>query len=437
MVKPNMRRSYLKYLLLSLSLPLALNGCDSKSTLSGKREAVFTLEPSVKPHLELSGAKIIMGSAHDNHEWPVQGGTHSHAIENLALSAKPGQAWKTNIGYGTNDEKKLTSNLIVAEQKVFAMDSHGKITAIDLKTGTKVWHSETSPAGDAGETLGGGIAYDNGIIYASTSFGDVMALNANDGKSLWTRHVTTPMRIAPTIKDGRVFVVTIANELFALNSKDGEVLWDHAGLPETTGLLGGGTPAIDGNVVVVTYSSGEIYALRVENGYQLWTDALSASVSIDSISSITHIRARPVIYQGIVYVVSHGGKIAAIDINSGVRLWHRDLSGIRTPAVNGDYIFVITNINELICMNRHTGEAYWSTAMPATDNKTKLFWAGPVIAGNALVITGSNGEVVFYNPENGQKLHHISTREKFMLSPVVAQQTLLALSEDGDVTAWR
>lgn len=436
MVISNMRTTY-KYLLLSLSLPFILNGCDSKSTLSGKREAIFTLEPSVKPHPELSGSKITVGSLYHNHDWPVQGGSHSHALENLSLSPKLSHAWKTNIGYGANDEKKLTSNLIVAEDKVFAMDSHGKVSALSVKDGQKIWHMETSPSGEGSETLGGGIAYDHGVIYVSTSFGDVIALDAKDGKQVWSRHVRTPMRIAPTVKDGRIFVVTIANELYALNTKDGEILWDHAGLPETTGLLGGGTPAIDGNIIVVTYSSGEIYALRVENGYQLWTDALSASVSLDSISSITHIRARPVIYQGVVYVVSHGGKIAAIDINSGVRLWHRDLSGIRTPAVNGDYIFLITNINELICMNRHSGEAYWSISLPASDSSTKLFWAGPVIAGGALIINGSNGEVLFYNPENGQKLHQMATKEQFMLSPVVAQQTLFALSEGGDVLAWR
>ncbi len=437
MVKPNMRNHYLKHLMLSLSFPLILMGCDSKSPLSGKREAIFTLEPTIKPSVELKGSKILLSSPETNTEWPVQGGTHSHAISPLSLSSKLTQTWKTNIGYGTNDERKLTSNLLVAEQKVFGMDTHGNVTALDLKNGQKLWTVETSPPGESGETLGGGIAYDQGVIYISTSFGDVLALSAKDGKKLWSRHVTTPMRIAPTVKDGRVFAVTISNELFALSTKDGEILWNHAGLPETTGLLGGGTPAVEGNIIVVTYSSGEIYALRVENGYQLWNDALSSSLSLDSISSITHIRARPVIYQGVVYVVSHGGKIAAIDLNSGIRLWSRDLSGIRTPAVNNDYIFLITNLNELICLNRHTGEAYWSQTLPTTDSKQKVFWAGPVIAGGALIMTGSNGEVLHFNPENGQKLHQIPTRERFMLSPVVAQQTLLALSEDGDVIAWR
>jgi outer membrane protein assembly factor BamB len=437
MVDPNMRNNHLKYLLLSLSFPLVLAGCDSKSPLSGKREAIFTMEPTIKPHPELSGTKIHLSAPETNADWPVQGGTHSHAIAPLALGQKLSQVWKTNLGYGTNDERKITSNIIVADHKVFGMDSHGHVVAIDLKSGNKLWTAETSPSGESGETLGGGVVYDNGVIYAATSFGDVIAFDVKDGKKLWSSHVTTPIRIAPTVKDGRIFAVSISNELFALNAKDGEVLWTHAGLPETTGLLGGGTPAIEGNTIVVTYSSGEIYGLRVENGYQLWNDALSSSMSIDSISSITHIRARPVIYQGIVYVVSHGGKIAAIDLNTGIRLWNRDLSGIRTPAVHNDYIFLITNVNELICMNRHTGEAYWSAALPTSHGKQKIFWAGPVIAGGSLVINGSNGEVLFYNPENGQKLHHLTTKERFMLSPVVAQQTLLALSEDGDVVAWR
>jgi outer membrane protein assembly factor BamB len=428
---------YLKSLFLFLSISVFLTGCDSKPTLSGKREAVFTLEPSVKANPELSGSSITLDSPSTNQDWPVQGGTHSHAIHPLALNASFTQSWKNNLGYGANADRKITSNLIVAEGKVFGIDSYSTVSALDLKTGQKLWSVETAPPGESSETLGGGIAYDQGTIYVATSFGEILALNAQDGKKLWTRQIVTPMRIAPTVKDGRIFAVTIANELFALNAKDGEILWNHAGLPEATGLLGGGTPAIEDNVIVVTYSSGEIYALRVENGYQLWTDTLSSTLSLDSISSITHIRARPVIYQGGVYVISHGGKIAAIDLNSGVRLWHKDLSGIRTPAVHRDYIFLVTNANELIALNRHTGEAYWSVNLPATDKKQRVFWAGPVIAGGMLIITGSNGEILCYKPENGQKLHQIETRERFMLSPVVAQNTLLTLSEDGDILAWR
>jgi outer membrane protein assembly factor BamB len=424
-------------LLLTVAFPILLVGCDSKPTLSGKREVIFTLEPSVKPNPELAVNKIALDPGQTNHVWPVQGGTHDHAIPPLSLKVPPTKVWKSNIGYGASNEKKIISNLLVADNMVFGMDSYGRITALNLKTGEKIWAAETSPSSEAHETLGGGIAYDQGVIYVATSFGETLAFNAKDGKKLWGRALSTPMRIAPTVKDGRVFVVTISNELYALNAQNGETLWNHAGLPEATGLLGGGTPAIEGNTIVVTYSSGEIYALRVENGYPLWNDTLNASLAFDSISSITHIRARPVIYQGVVYVISHGGKIAAIDLNSGFRLWQRDISGIRTPAVHRDYLFMITNMNELICLNRHTGEAYWSSTLPQIDNKTRVFWAGPVIAGSTLVVNGSNGDVLFFNPENGKKIHRIDTQENFMLSPVVADQTLLALSEDGDVIAWR
>lgn len=416
-----------------------LAGCDtfsSKTPLSGKRETLFATDRSLKTEGQGGAVGVDTSHATTNKDWVVAGGSLNHVLPVLAAPKAPKESWKTNIGSGNSSEKRLISNLLTVDNHAFGMDTYGKVTALNRQTGEKVWSVETSPEDRSSETLGGGIAYAEGKVFVTTSFGDVIAVDAKTGKELWRQALLTPMRIAPTVADGRVFVVTINNELHALSSKNGENLWTHTGLPEATGLLGGGVPAIENNIIVVPYSSGELYALRTENGYPVWTDTLSPTLSADSLSSISHIRARPIISQGVIYAVSHGGRMAAIDVNSGIRLWQKDISSIRTPAIIGNYMYLISTNNELVCLNRQNGDIVWTINLPMTDDGQKVNWAGPIATSQGLLVTGSNGVMDYYSPQDGKKVHGLTTGQQFSLSPIVVDKKIYTLSDSADVTAW-
>lgn len=423
----------------ALASSILLTGCDtftSKTPLSGKREALFSTDRSLKAEGQANAINVDTSHATTNKDWTMAGGSLNHALPILSAPKAPKESWKTNIGSGNSSEKRLISNLLVAEDRVFGMDTNGNVTALNKQTGEKIWSVATSPEDRSSDTLGGGIAYMEGKIFVATSFGDVIALDAKTGKELWRQALLTPMRIAPTVANGRVFVVTIGNELHALSSKNGENLWTHTGLPEATGLLGGGVPAIENNIIVVPYSSGELYALRTENGYPVWTDTLTPSLSADSLSSISHIRARPIISQGVLYAVSHGGRMAAIDVNSGIRLWQKDISSVRTPALIGSYIYLVSINNELVCLNRQNGDIVWTINLPMTDEGQKVNWAGPIATSQGLLVTGSNGAMEYYSPQDGKKVHGLTTGQQFSLSPIIVDKKIYTLNDSADVTSW-
>src|SRR5919202_3275133 len=152
------------------------------------------------------------------------------------------------------------------------MDASSEVLACDATSGKRLWDVDITPKGERGHTFGGGLAFADGRIFVSSGYAQVLALDAESGKEIWRQPVGAPVRGAPTVADGRVFAVTVENELDVLSADDGRKLWTHNGTSETAGLLGGTTPAVDGDVVVVPYSSGEIFALRVENGRPLWSD---------------------------------------------------------------------------------------------------------------------------------------------------------------------
>jgi outer membrane protein assembly factor BamB len=213
-------------------------------------------------------------------------------------------------------------------------------------------------------------------------------------------------------------------------------MWNHAGFPETVGLLGGGSPAVKGNTVIVAYSSGEVFALAADSGTPLWTDTLIAASQLEGVSSLPHIRARPIIVDKITYLVSHGGRIAAINMLTGARIWYKDFGGMRTPAVGGNYLFLITNQEQLACVNRSNGNISWAVNLPQ-DVTRHINWAGPVLTSEGLVVYGSNGVVLFISPTNGQVLKKLKSKTPLFMSPVIANQYLLAFTDQAEVIAWR
>ncbi len=428
-----------------ISAPVLLGGCDvfssvfsSKEPLPGKREVIFAADSNIKSETVQGTASVTIPKGETNKDWAIPGGKLSNTLPPLALNENLTKVWSTSIGSGNSSEKRLTSNIVVHQDTIYGMDTNGVVSAVSLSDGKVLWSTSSAPEGHDSQNLGGGVAANDDILYVTTSFGHVMALDAKTGKAIWDQDLKNPLRIAPTISDGKVFVINIANETHALDAKTGSPIWTHAGLPESTGILGGAVPSISSGLILTPYSSGEIAALDVQTGQPKWIETLTPTISSDSLSSISHIRARPLIHQGTVYAISHGGRMAALDLTTGDRKWQREFAGIRTPALYGDYLYFVSIEGDLTCLNRHDGKVIWSTHLKGTDSdKSKISWAGPVIAGGNLVLTGSNGQIAMHSPKDGKQVRVIEAGDAFSLSPIVVNGALITLSDSAAITVWK
>src|SRR5262249_37449185 len=144
----------------------------------------------------------------------------------------------------------------------------------------------------------------------------------------------------------------------------GRKLWTYTGESEGAGLLGGATPAVLGNTVVTSDSSGNIVALRAETGKLLWSDNLAGAARGDAIATMADIRGRPVIDREMVIAISNSGTLAAIDLRRGDRIWDKDVGGTQGPWVVGDFIYLVDNDDQLLCLSRADGRVKWAQALP-------------------------------------------------------------------------
>ena len=429
----------------SLLLSLGLSGCDlfdeKKRPLSGERIPVLGLGGRFEPDPDLAAAPVNLPPPTVNPDWPEPGGIPSHAIGHPALPEKLTRAWSTGIGDGSGRYAKVLSQPVVAQGRIYAMDGGVQVSALDAATGGRVWRVDLKPEELRGNAFGGGPAFWNNRLYVSTGYAQVLALDPSDGKVLWRSSVSSPVHSPPTVADGRVFAITVENELNALDANDGRKLWAHNGIPETAGLLGGASPTVDGEVVLAAYSSGELFALRVENGRAVWSDNLSSTRGSNAVAGLADIRGRPVIDRGRVFAVSHSGRMTAIDLRRGDRVWEREVASSHSPWAAGDYVFVLANDNEILCLTREAGKVRWVRQLRRyEDEKAKsdpILWAGPVLAGNRLIALSSLGEAIYVSPYTGEVVGSQGLSAGGYLGPVVADNALYLLTDDANLSAYR
>ncbi len=409
--------------------------------LPGERISVLKHERALKPDPKVADAKILLPKPSVNASWPQSGGYANHAMHHISVGEVLKPVWTADIGEGADDEMRIVGAPIVAGGRVFAMDAETTVSAFDAKAGELLWEVELTPEDEDDGHISGGIAYEGGRIFVATGFAQVITLDAGDGSEIWRQTVAGPMRSAPTVRGGRVFVVTVDNKLHALDAVNGGSLWTHTGITEVASLLGGGSPAVGGGVVVVPYSSGELVALKVENGRLLWADSLASARRSAAVSTLSHIRGRPVIDRGRVFALSTGGLMVAIDLRTGRRIWDREIGGLESPWVVGNYLFVLSNDSELACLSRRDGRIYWVRALPRyedeEDKEDPIVWSGPILAGDRLILAGSHGAVLSVSPYTGKILGSEEMDDGIPVSPVAADRTVYFLSDDAELLAYR
>lgn len=436
------------------------SGKSKRSDLKGQRIPVMTESDAVKPDPTLKDVPVVLPKPYVNEAWPEPGGYATNAMYHLEASGPLRRIWAQETGKGSDADSRLTASPVVAGGLIYVLDAECHVFAFNAQTGAPVWDKELAPQGsqstmnmlsfgmmgtnttvDPSKGFGGGTAYDDGKLFVSTGFGNVHALDAKTGKVLWTHQVGVPVINAPVANGGRVFVSSQDNHFHALAESDGHELWDHQGINESASILESTSAAVAGEYVVAPYSSGELFAIRVTNGRVAWSDTLTRTGGVTALSELDDIAGRPVIDRDMIYAISHSGIMAAININTGDRVWTREIGGINTPWAAGDFVYVLTTENQLLCLQRKDGRVKWIHEMPRwedpEDKEDPITWSGPVLLSNRLVLVSSNGYAESISPYDGKPLGRVEIPDGTVIAPVVANQTLYLLTNDAQLVAMR
>jgi outer membrane protein assembly factor BamB len=408
----------------------------------GERVAVLTSDADIEVDPATASAPFSLPVVQPNSEWSQSGGNAAKSLSHVALGNALGTAWSVGIGQGSSVDARLGSGPIIADGKVFTIDTSATVRAFNAQSGAQLWATQFgTEKGNSASLYGGGVAFANGRVFATNGLGYAAALDAGNGAVTWQVKLGSPLRGAPSLAGDALYVMSQDNQIFSLKQADGKTNWSNPAALEIAGVFGTGAPAVAQSTVVAGFSSGELNAYRAENGRLVWQDALSRTSVSTSVATLSDIDASPVIDGGQVFAVGQGGRMVALDLISGQRIWEINIAGIETPWVAGDWVFVVTDDAKLVAIARNTGKIRWINQLAAWENpKAKrgpIRYVGPILAGDRLIVAASNGALVNIDPATGKSLSQTNIGAAVTLPMAVANSTLYVLDERGRLTAFR
>ena len=268
----------------------------------------------------------------------------------ISPSAAPrNEAWSADAGTGSSSVGRVTASPIVYDgPRLHARRRRQRQRLLDLgRLGALARLAEAaareyeraagsrSAAASGGGGYGGGLAVDGGRLYAASGYGNVVALDPADGQEALGEAARGAGALLADGGRRPVFVVTLDGTFFCLAGADGGELWSVRGLPQQASLINNASPAVEGDIVVVPYPSGDLVALKVADGSAVWSENLSRTRTTSQLTSMSD-AARPAIDSGTVFAVGHAGRMIATQAATGERLWSLNVPGTQPPWVAGE-----------------------------------------------------------------------------------------------------
>lgn len=346
------------------------------------------------------------------------------------------RSWNADLGKA--GLINLNQKPVLFDGHVYVFNDRGVVTCINSSTGVEKWQVLVSrKKEDTVGIFGGGIAVNENSVLVSTGFGDVLSLDKDNGGMLWRYSSIAPFSTAPYVQDKLVILTNRENETIALTEKTGEVVWKHKGSPEDASIVSNLQVVGNSRVIVPAYTSGEVFALVPQNGKNIWSDILGGEHKGGSGKSISNISAGAVVSEDVLFSAGLDEQIFALNLQTGNRIWQKNIKVEKTPLVIEDYLFVFTKNKELVAMSAKNGGVYWSKDLKKMYKKGFVNWSHLSIYRGHIVMSNTGGEIIFFSAEDGS----VSLRQRVSnfsyAAPVFHNDQLYLQGPSGNLSSYR
>lgn len=416
--------------------------------LPGERESLRAVlsdaeEAAIDTIPENRTVALKAGRVTTNANWTQRHGTPSTRTDHPAFGGAMQMLWAADIGAGNSRRNRITADPVVAGGRIFTLDAEARVSATGTD-GNPVWSTNLLPPNDkAHDATGGGLAYADGKLFVSSGFGLMTALDAASGAQLWQQKLDATGSGAPTVAGNTVYLVAGDNTAWALNAENGRIRWQLDATPSKNNILGAPAPALNGQVAIFGFGSGELQAAFRGGGLRLWDSLISGQRAGFARASVTDITGDPVISGNTVYAGSQSGRMVALNAGTGERIWTAKEGPMSPVWVAGDSVFLVSDRNELVRLAAADGTRIWGTKLShfAKDRprrqKTLFAHYGPVLAGGRLIVASGDGYVRAFDPTSGNEVGRAEIPGGASANPVFAGGIMYVVGAKGQLFAFR
>ncbi|MDQ3513089.1 MAG: PQQ-binding-like beta-propeller repeat protein [Chloroflexota bacterium] len=319
----------------------------------------------------------------------------------------PGFAGAPQLAWQVDLVGEVFASPVLVDGVIFAGTRAGFLLAIDAATGRERWRFDLGTY-----VLRSSPAVVDGTVFVAGGY-DLYALDSASGEVRWRRALRLAGPSSPVVVDGVLYLASQEGDVYAVDAETGSTVWD-----EAVGDLLFSSPAVAGGLVYIGSDGGDLLAFDVGTGRVRWR-----------FPSGTAIHGSPVVAGGSVYITNRGGVLFALDARSGTERWRFAAGGGATPAVVDGVVYVAATETGLAALDAETGLPRWvyATGGPVTS--------APTVAGD-LVYAGS-GPTLYAVGLDGVAAWRFPTRGAISASPIVAGGAVIVASQDGTLSSLR
>jgi outer membrane protein assembly factor BamB len=334
--------------------------------------------------------------------------------------------WSTNVGKGQGKVYNFLSPIINGE-RIYAAGSAGIVMALDKKSGKTIWKT------DLDMPLSGGVGYGAGQILLGSSNGDVVVLDPADGSEQWRVSVSGEVLSAPQSNGTIVIVQSYDGKLRGLDADDGSELWVYdSSLPVLT-VRGSSTPIIDGRTVMAGFASGKAMAFDLKTGAIKWDTRVAIAQGRSEIDRIIDIDGEMLLNNNILYAVSYQGRVAAIDVPSGRKIWQQDASSSVSIDQGFGNVYVSEDNGSVVAFYRSGQGVRWE--QPRMENRRL---SGPKTIKGFVAVGDFEGYVHFLSQVDGRFVGRIKVDGKGVRATMLSEgDVLYVFGNSGKLAALR
>lgn len=353
------------------------------------------------------------------------------------------EVWSTSIGDGAG-RSGVRLQPTYADGKLYVISTDGEIAALDATTGKSLWEQSTSvgdgiwpfrhkkPGPDA-RYAGGPAVYGN-LLVVGTLDGHVYGMDATTGKQLWSAEVDNEVISPPAIDAGTVYVRTNSGYVYALDANTGERKWvnDQSSVPLLS-LRGNGPLLATHGVVMFGSDDGNLQSLRSDTGAVQWKIPITKGLGRTDIQKLSDADDALQIDGSTVYATAYHGDLVAIDATQGQVLWDRPFSSYVGVAVGDDRLVGVDDDSLVWAFSKNGGGDLWK------QDALQYHWlTAPAIQGQYAVVGGIEGYVHWLNLSDGKLAARVRmSKDAIRARPVVNGDTVYVEDVEGRITAYR
>lgn len=345
-------------------------------------------------------------------------------LTDFVIERKLDRLWTTIVGDGQG-KGLYQLRPAVEGDTLYIVSADGQLQAHDVLNGKMRWHR------DLKQTISGGVGIDDERLYLGTTEGLVLALD-QQGEELWRAEVNGEVLAPPVSNDDVVVAQTYDGQVVAFDALSGEKRWTYtASVPRLT-LRGTSTPILEGQFVFAGLANGRVVALDQKTGELRWEQRVSVAKGSTEIERLSDVDGNLLYDSGVLYAAGYQGKLIAVDVRSGRRLWERDLSSHTGPVEGYGNVYVADADGSIHAFEKNGQGVIWTQTILSRRKLTE-----PAILSGSLVVGDFEGYLHFVSQVDGHLVSRVRVDDSGLRAPMlVGNDRLYVFSNAGKLVAY-